>query len=114
MGIGVGIGVAVGTGVAVGLGVGVAVGDGMGVAVGDGAIVGVGCTAVGDGSTTSGSAVSLPQAIAAMRSIAMGTARNFITIIVCSLRVPALRVSRSKETAPVYQKGLDMNQSHLM
>jgi hypothetical protein len=78
VGIGVGIGVAVGTGVAVGWGVGIAVETGMAVAVGDGIAVAVGSTAVGDGSTNSGSAASLPQAIAATIRIAIGTTRKFI------------------------------------
>jgi hypothetical protein len=113
VGIGVGKGVAVGTGVAVGGGVGTGVGDGVGVAVGGGAIVGVGCTAVGDGSTTTCSVASLPQAMAAIRMIAMGTARNFLAIS----RTPYVLAGNERcalETAPVYQMGLDMNRSNLM
>ena len=53
-------------------------GTGMVVAVGEGIAVAVGSTAVGDGSTSSGSTASLPQAIAATIRIAIGIARNFV------------------------------------
>ena len=94
-----GIGVAVGTGVAVGWGVGTGVGVGMGVIVGDGAIVGVGSTAVGEGSTTTGSAASLPQAMAVIRMNAMGTARNLLAIS----RTPYV-LPRNERCAPMRRR----------